>query len=419
MPEKALFRSGFAPFPSKGTAVAFTSGMVGMGKTALAAIAMVLSWGATAHAEILFIDANDQAVERRTMDDLARQYGERVIYVKGDGPELEEVFRRAEAGEIKLTTIVGSGHSSGTIFMGGGGSLSDSGIGEVLKKYPGAAQQVRHFIGLGCYTGTRYAASEWQARFPNATLLAGFNGIAPSGTWSARFLKQVFTATMDARRRAGGTDDALARRLGDNAASMRQLKDILSGLESVRITVASFQICEQFYDPKGRTREKIKEELAAGLRVFDQYFGAWGQEDVPANPHAPGPLRTFYNTLQEYLGVATGDERADLIKKKEQTIRLIYFGNVKKNFARSVSDADTAAANKVLETAGVEGRFPAPSSISTMTRRQLTSLVNELSWKVENLPAGPESDAAKTMLARYKNEIVDLQVPFSWIEEPR
>src|SRR5688500_15155647 len=70
--------------------------------------------GFNAHADILFIDTNNQGVEQRTIDELGRRYGERVHVVKGDGPELEEVFRRADAGEFKLRTIVGSGHSSGT-----------------------------------------------------------------------------------------------------------------------------------------------------------------------------------------------------------------------------------------------------------------------------------------------------------------
>ena len=385
--------------------------MIGARAAALAATMMLVGAG-TAHADILFVDTNDQAIERRTIDELARQYGETVHIVKGDGPEIEEIFRRAQAGEIELTTIVGSGHSSGTTFTGANGSLS--GIDEMLEKYPSVRDQVRHFIGLGCYTGTRYSAAEWQGRFPNATFLAGFNGLAPSGHWSARFLRQVFTSIMTARRNAGGTDEALANRLGSDPQAIRSLHRILAALDSVKITVASFQTCEEFFDPKGRTREKIKEEVQAGLSVFRQYLNAWSREDVPENPHAPSPLRTFYNDVQEYLGVATPEEREELAKAKDQAIRLIYFGNVKANFADSLDPEEVAAVNTTLEAAGMD-KLPEPSAIPGMTRQALVRAVQGLSWRLDGLE-GEGAEAAKALYQRYQNELIDLQVPFSWID---
>ena len=380
---------------------------------ALAATTILFGAGA-ARAEILFIDTNDQGVERRTIEELGRQHGERVIIVKGDGPELEEVFRQADAGEIELRTIVGSGHSSGTTFTGKSGSMS--GIDDVLAKFPSVKDQVRHFIGLGCYTGTKYAAAEWQGRFPNATVIAGFNGIAPSGHWSARFLRQVFTSVMDARRTAGGSDDALAERMGGDPASIASLKRVLSALDSVKITVASFQMCEEFFDPKGRTRTKIKDEVQAGLSVFNQFLNGWGREDVPANPHAPSPLRTFYNDVQEYLGSATIEERESLAKAKEQAIRLIYFGNVKANFAKRLDLAEVTAANEVLAAATIEEKFPEPSAIPKMTRREITSAISSLSWSVNALE-GESGVAAKALLERFQKQLIDLDVPFSWIDD--
>lgn len=387
-----------------------------MARGTLAALAATtIFFGAgVARAEILFIDTNDQAVERRTIEELGRQHGERVIIVKGDGPELEEVFRRADAGEIKLRTIVGSGHSSGTTFTGTNGSMS--GIDDVLAKFPSVKEQVRHFIGLGCYTGTKYAAAEWQGRFPNATVIAGFNGIAPSGHWSARFLNQVFTSVMAARRSAGGSDDALAERMGSDPASIASLKRVLSALDSVKITVASFQMCEEFFDPKGRTRAKIKDEVQAGLNVFNQFLNGWGRDDVPANPHAPSPLRTFYNDVQEYLGSATIEERETLVKAKEQAIRLIYFGNVKANFAKRLDLAEVTAANEALKAANIEEKFPEASAIPKMTRREITSAISSLSWRVNALE-GESGVAAKALLERFQKQLIELDVPFSWIDD--
>lgn len=423
-----------------------------LGRTIAAAIAtMAFLAGGSARADILFIDTNNQGIEQRTLDELGRQYGERVHVVKGDGPELEEIFRRANAGEINLRTIVGSGHSSGTGFSGQGGSLT-SAIDKILEANPIARHQVRHFIGLGCYTGTKYSQAEWQSRFPNATVMAGFNGIAPSGHWSAKFLKGVFSSIMAARRAAGATDDGFAERLGTNNAAVASLKASLAALDSVRITVASFQICENFWDPKGRSREKVKAEIEAGLRVMQGYLNGWGHDDVPANPHAPSPLRTFYNDVQAYLGDAPLDEREALVKAKDQTIRLIYFGHVKQNVARMLTDEEIAKANEAFIAAGTKQgwgddakpmRFPSRQDLAKMTRKQITDLFSSMGYNLPAVaepvapvtpsadgattapaattPSGPTAEqvaATKALYEKLKKELVDLDVPFSYIDTP-
>ena len=430
--------------------------MLGRTVAAAAIATMVFLAGGSARADILFIDTNNQGIEQRTLDELGRQYGERVHVVKGDGPELEEIFRRANAGEINLRTIVGSGHSSGTGFSGQGGSLT-SAIDKILEANPIARQQVRHFIGLGCYTGTKYSQAEWQSRFPNATVMAGFNGIAPSGHWSAKFLKGVFHSIMAARRAAGATDDAFATRLGTNNAAVNSLKQTLAALDSVRITVASFQICEQFWDPKGRSREKVKAEIDAGLRVMQGYLNGWGHDDVPADPHAPSPLRTFYNDVQAYLGDAPLEEREALVKAKDQTIRLIYFGHVKQNVARTLTDEEIAKANEAFVAANTTYgwgdnakpmRFPSRQDLAKMKRSEIVNLVNSMGYNMPTAvepvapvtpstdstgttgtpaepaattPTGPTAEqvaATKALYEKLKKELVDLDVPFSYIDTP-
>lgn len=380
---------------------------------AAAMAVLAMGWLAgmkSAKADILFIDTNDQAIEREAILDLGRRYGETVHIVKADGPELEEIFAKAERGELELTTVVGSGHSGGTSFAGKNGSAYS--LGKLVEKYPAAQSQVRHFIGLGCYTGTKYNALEWQTRFPNATLIAGFNGLAPSGHWSARFLRQVYSTIGNARRNAGG-DENLAERLGSQA-EQDALKRILRGLDSVKITVASFQVCEQFYDPKPKNREKLADEVRAGRSIFNGYFRAWQHDDPPANPHAPSALRTFYNDVQEYLGVAPEEEREELLKIKEQTIRLIYFGNVKKAWARHHADEITAA-NRALAAANLQ-TLPTEQEIAGMTRRQIVDLSRSLGYAEASLGEGEDADAARRMIESAKNELVELDVPFNWID---
>ena len=390
-----------------------TTGTIKRFAMTLVAAASLLASGA-ARADILFIDTNDQAIERQKIEELGRKYGERVHIVKGEGPEMEDILRRANEGEFKLPTIVGSGHSSGMIFMGKGGSVY--GFDDLLKKYPNVKNGVRHFLGLGCYTGTKYHALEWQTRFPNASVIAGFNGIAPSGTWSARFLDQVYSTIGNARVRAGGTSEKLAERLGDDASSLSDLKRVLSGLSSVNITVGSFVLCEQFYDPKNRSRTVAVADIDIGRRELARYLDptGWnGIADVPANPHAPSPLRTFYNDLQDYLGSAPSSERDELRKVKDQTIRLIYFNNVKKAWSRD-HEADRAAANVALAASG-KATIPDAAAMAGMTRKQIIELVNQLQDAKPSV-TGMGSDAAIRLIDAAQKQLKDLDVPFSWID---
>lgn len=390
-----------------------TAGTIKRFAMTLVAAASLLTSGA-AWADILFIDTNDQAIERAKVEELGRKYGERVHIVKGDGPELAVILRRANEGEFKLPTIVASGHSSGTIFTGRAGSVY--GFDALLAKYPNMKDGVRHFIGLGCYTGTKYHSLEWQTRFPNASVIAGFNGLAPSGMWSARFLDQVYSTIGNARIRAGGTSDRLAERLGDDPASLADLKRVLSGLSSVNITVATFQLCEQFYDPKNRQRNVSKEDVDIGRRALTRYLDptSWnGIEDVPANPHAPSPLRTFYNDVQDYLGSAPSSEREELSKLKDQTIRLIYFGNVKKRWAREHA-AELPAANVALAAAG-QATLPDADAIAGMNRKQIVELMKKLQ-DAKTSVTGMGSEGAIALIDAAQKELIDLEVPFSWID---
>ncbi len=376
------------------------------------AVVAALAWAGEAKADILFVDTNDQASERAAILELGRQHGQTVHIVKsGDDPALEALLDRANKGEITLDTMVASGHSSGTGFAGKNGSMYN--VDDLLTKYPNVSGKVRHFIGLGCYTGTRYNATEWQRRFPNATTISGFNGIAPSGTWSVRFLKQVFNTIQGAKSRNGGTNDRLAEKLGSSPSELAQLKRVLAGLESVRITVGSFVVCDQFYDPKGRSRERLAEDVRSGQYRFSSYFNGW--TPIPENPHAPSPLRVFYNDLQDYLGVAPAEERAELLKQKEQTIRLIYFDNVRKAWARAHA-GEIEAANRALAAAGNSPSFPTAREIAAMPREHVMALVQNLESSRGRLPEGADGDVARALVDAAVKELRDLQTPFSWID---
>ncbi len=385
---------------------------------AAAAAVAILAVAGHARADILFVDVNDQKVERDAAVEMARRHGQRIHVVTGNDKiesGLEEIYARAGRGEISLDTVVISGHSGGTSFFGKNGYLSYEKLKGLAERHPAANRQVRHFIGLGCYTGTPFSAAEWGTLFPSLTTASGFDGIGPSGVWSARFMSQVYGAIADARARAG-SEDRLATRLAGDVTAMRDVKSALAALQAVKITNASFALCEQFYKTTGTPapaalRTAVEDRTRS---VFSSYYdGSYGYEDVPTDINAPSPLRSYYALVQSYLPVAPASERARLLELKDQALRLIYFVAVKKNWSRAHA-ADRAAANRALAGLGVQ--VPDGATLATTRRREVVELVTKLLEAEPKLGDGSDAEAARRVIAAAKRELLELKTPVEWID---
>lgn len=372
--------------------------------------ALCLLFAGPAKADVVFVDANDQPKERAEAEALAKKYGETIHVVTAGrasiDDQLSELFQKAERGEIELGTLIVSGHSNGEWFFGKNGGIY--GLDDLAKKFPKAAETVKSFIGLGCYSATRYNALEWQRRFPDASVIAGFGGSAPSGDWSVKYLTQVFTTIANARKRAGGTQK-LAEKLGKDRSAKRALESTLQTLESMRVTTGTYQVCGDFHDPKPVSKDHLERAaLVEGPREYQRYFT--GELPIPADTHH-SPLRQYYNDLHDYLAYADDNERAALLPTREQAIRLVFFENVKKAFSKNHAD-DVDALNAALDKAGETVRFPDAATLASMDRKAVLDLVDEL----EDAKKSLKDPKAKDFVNTVRNELKDLAVPPEWIQ---
>jgi hypothetical protein len=364
-------------------------------------LAAMSAWAASAKADIVFIDTNDQKVERDAAEKLGKKYGERVLVIQ-DGKQLDDLFRLAEQGKVEITTIVASGHSEGETFLGTKGYVGT--FDALAQKYPKAAAQVRSFFGLGCYTGTPYAAGEWQRRFPGATVIAGFSGLAPTGDFSASFLTQVYTTIADAQKKAGSSQK-LAEKLAGDKAAREGLERTLQTLDAMKATTGSYSVCGDFHDPKPMTKEKLEHQVNDLGGIYAQYFQ--GSKDLP-KPHDESPLRAYYSTVQHYLRYAPDARKADLKKSMEQSVRLLYFDNVRKHWMKD-HGADLKKLNEALKAANYP--YVPEDDVTKMSRYQIVETANKLEmWRSRDKALQATADS-------FVSQLRDLDVPFPWIED--
>ncbi|MFY0579175.1 hypothetical protein ACN28S_37285 [Cystobacter fuscus] len=78
---------------------------------------------------------------------------------------------------------------------------------------------------------------------------------------------------------------------------------------------------------------ELRTRYASGQGVFERSFS--GTEAVRDSQR--GPLREHYNTLQALLGrpEVSASERAGLERARDQTLRVLFYGNVAEQFQRT------------------------------------------------------------------------------------
>lgn len=167
----------------------------------------------------------------------------------------------------RVSTLVISGHASGSSFMVVGGeefsTFKADDLAKLLEKFP-ALREVTAFYAMGCYTAVRSNAKLWMRAHPNVRFFAGFDGMGPSDEPSAYFLRDA---------------EAVRRRL----PAQPTLKDLSLALKStvaLRETVGVFAVrvgpMEMAYVSNASPAERVNLELrpkAACLAGFAELRG--------------------------------------------------------------------------------------------------------------------------------------------------
>ncbi len=441
---------------------------------------MVLIFGSMAHADILFMDLNAMPKEIEAAQRAAAKRGERLHIIpnltaaqKAGIRNAQETVRRAEeyaasqcrdgapAGacraaedaffetimrenqklpqvdkdylkkelkklaseNVKLSSVVISGHDGNGQFVGSQGRLSDKDISEAFQSSAPLGDSVRSLLLWGCYT-TNIGSLEknWKPILPGLNMIAGFDKIAPAGdkapNWT--YLEDVLVK-----------EKALTE-----TADSKSLMNVFKSIRGVNVVAAS--IClnkDRLVTNKGvsSVRKEIEKcqqlqtgKLSERLQCYEK--AEPGCEDIPADT-ANGPVRKIYNEIQESKHCQDYLPAHMSIPNADATLRLIFDKRVRTNF-EARNQEGLKDLNSLLRELKFADRLQF-KDLGNMSRKEFLDRITSVEAEIERRSQlikddfdridDPKLLALKEAIASVKgvsqvSKRGPVCVPFEWVE---
>lgn len=227
--------------------------------------------------------------------------------------QLTIVWAQAENARVRSSRMVISGHHvGGNVFWGdSNGSLTLNDLKRLAAAFPHATAAIEDVHLSACYSAS--GIGQWRTFLSGLTTVWAYSGSAPGSHSGAVAHLRIWDRATKARRNLIDRTRAHSTRKGQNVAVWSRVY----GLQTAVI----------------ETIEEVRARLVAAEGTFRAFYeGTLVVTDTDA-----GPLRDYYNDVQamlqhDDLPVA---ERPGLERKRETTIRLIYYNkSVKNRFAQ-------------------------------------------------------------------------------------
>ncbi len=264
--------------------------------------------------------------------------------------QLKTELERLKAAGGKLANFIISGHDGGGTYSGHKGEISRGDIGEVLSQFP-EVNNVKSVMLLGCYTAVPNEVIHWKQTFPNAKLIAGYDGIAPASDKLAghQYLEDLLRREPTILAQA------------DQSRLNTFLRTNIRGLSLMNVGVYVELECvgpnKLYYglDNQSRVIRPLdirecegKEELVGkiGADITRYYEG----ESEPPTDTTNGELRKIYNQGRRYEHCGANLNRE---YSMEQAFNLLFYNGIKNNFARYYAN-DLARAGEMIGTITAE-----------------------------------------------------------------
>ena len=286
-------------------------------------------------------------------------------------------------GGVAPNRVVISAHSAGTGNFWGdkNGVVSFTEVKKLASAFPHAAAAVEHLHFSACYSAQ--GMMDWTGAFPNLQTIWAYGGSAPgSGSGALAHLRIWAQATRGhgmRLHRAGAKDT----RKGGNVTVWSRLY----GREEEAV----------------EDIETIRAREVADRHIFDEFFAG---DQIVVDTDS-GLLRDYYNTIQALLNhpLLQSAERPALAKKRERTVRLIFYQKeIRKKFQE-------AYARQV--SAGFKALGLSVPNFATLNRKQAAAVIEEFKKK-----AGTPPPAAVKECLRLIEGLYDLDpqiIPLNWI----
>lgn len=270
------------------------------------------------------------------------------------------LFKELAQDNIKVKSIILSGHDGGGTFGGALGRLSKHEImgayNDAYQRKPELKDELSSVYLWGCYTATLSETKSWKNGIPSLKLVAGFHGTGPSiGKDATRDYLQ---------------DLLLKEQEIFEEENEGELKKLLNGLKNINYTLAGIYLeaCNEveYYlshekkseqdgggvdrtfarvDEIGCEGKKFTEYYAKYEAIYQKYFH--GATPLPENTSS-GELRDIYNFTRANQSCILEKHPYSPMNPDHIGLLLFYKG-VKENFSE-VFKNEIAAAQMELET---------------------------------------------------------------------
>lgn len=334
---------------------------------------------------------------------------------------IQKQLAQLDTRKINLSSVVISGHDGNAQFFGTNGAVHERDLEEAFKKCSPVGDSVRSVMLWGCYTANIGSISNsWKKMLPNIELIAGFDGVAPSGEKlaSSQYLEDILVQ----EKKLTAIKDK------------KQLQAVFKSLKSVPTTNASLCTDNAFVTNKlALSMDEINKvcgslDFEKIVSIFNCYKNAVAPNCVnPPQNTSSGELRLVYNKLQETRHCWEWEAPPDF-PSLDVLIRLIFFDNVKKNILKFAKD-DFKKLDELMIKLGAPSdlRF---SDWENLNRSKVLDRITKINKFIESIigpfnqprydnPLAPEAMIVKDMMYGIQNsfgEMVPLVVPFDWVE---
>lgn len=290
----------------------------------------------------------------------------------GDKEGIEKLVSTLDGENKKISQLTFSGHDGGGNFGGTFANVSKEEVREIFARYPKQRDSVQSLLLLGCYTGVTSEIRAWRESFPQAKLIAGYDGKGPLGDRKAghTYIRDILQKEQSIVRES----------------EEKKLYSMLDkGIEHINMITAAIYI-EPFCGPedsrsyyfrsskKGAQRFRPFDDTGC-LKIMHQSIELrekispyiTGETDIPTNT-SESELRRLYDFSRENSHcfvdseapaepneegeVSVSSETDHPMAYPDQLMMLLFYHPFKVNFARFYKD-DLLALQQMIDNLDV------------------------------------------------------------------
>ncbi len=323
----------------------------------------------------------------------------------------EKALNEMAAQGVKVTSVIGSGHSGGSSFGGRYGGITFRALQKLIKNaYQSRPQLLDSFGSVflwGCNTNNPHMPEQWMTAFPSIYMVAGFQGSAPSNVnpASRQILADLLRSEDDlASIATSARSDAEIKRAFDQTSGIAgsvaaiYLRDTRAGrgwfyerLLEDTITGGQRWVTRVLPLVSAQQCEPLRAEISRDQAYIDGIFAG---DTAISTETGSGTLRTIY----------TRSRRNDACRAKlgfghsaNQIGLALFWHGVKKNAMRLLAPQADAAANSV------NGILASPNVVENAVAAANAESQNSVNARVQQL--NNERVAVQAKLEQAKSQL--------------